>query len=140
MTPGERVNRVSLALQGTMAALVAFFAEQLGGDQFAHLVLVVACDSHVQYIANRDDRAVSTRMLRDLLGRWAVGLPDTLPENISSAGAAFEYLLREFEANAAKAAAGDTDALDQQQSRRAELVGYVAQLLGELNRFKAAQQ
>jgi hypothetical protein len=132
MNKAAQVNAVALHLQGVMSMLEDFFDALVGKGQH-NIVLVVGSGDVSQYIANRD-RALSIEVLQGLLGRWSVGLPDTLPgDSTPGETKSFEFLLNEFQRAVLKYGTSSQASID----TRTELLNYVGRIVAESNR-KAA--
>ena len=128
MTKDQQVNAVALRLKGVMGELHSFFDKLVGIGQH-NIVLMVGAGDVVQFVSNTE-RAQSVVMIRDLLARWTIGLPDTLPGEASPVDTrAFEYLLNELEATGKPG--GNSS---HYPHARAELIGYVSGLIGKAAR------
>lgn len=127
MKKDDQVNAVALSMQTVMGMLNQFYDAMVGRGQH-EVVLLVGAGDVVQFSANtRRDRSVL--MLQDLLARWSIGMPDTLPgEQTPGDTRAFEYLLNEFE----KAIRNGHDHI----AARGEVVAYVGRLIAAGNRSK----
>lgn len=133
MKKSDQVNAVAIHMQGVMGMIDDFYNVLVGPGQH-ELILVVGAGDVVQYASNAT-RGRGVRMLTDLLGRWSVGLPDTLPGERSLGDTkAFEYLLNSFE----KAAQAEKPADHDYAAHRTELLNYVGGLIAEINRLKAS--
>ena len=119
MIKRDQVNAVALTLQDVMASLDGYYDRLVGPGQH-NLVLVVGAGDVSQYIANRD-RKLSTELLKGLLERWKVDLPDVLPETVTADMRPFTYLLNAFEA----ALTHPDPASQDLKNKRIEVLDYV---------------
>jgi len=132
MNKRDQVNAVALNLQRVMSAISAAFDALVGRGQH-NIILVVGAGDVAQYASNVPrDAGVAT--LQDLLARWKVGLPDTLPGETTPADIRpFEYLLNAMEASARAA----DPAAANYAANRAEVLAYVGELLAKSRRTAA---
>lgn len=121
LTDDQIANCIALSLQPLMAALEAKYDHDIGRGQH-NIILLVGGGNSVQFVANCE-RIKSIKLLQALLARWSLGLPDTMPGEVTKADTrAFEYLLNEFEI------AVRADGADSIAARRA-VVDYVGEAI-----------
>lgn len=132
MKKADQVNAVALSMQRVMGCISDLFNDLVGAGQH-EIILLVGAGDVVQFCANTP-RPRSVLMLQDLLARWSVGLPDTLPGETSAGDTrAFEYLLNDFEQASQSAEPHKHD----YAAKRKELLTYVGELIAKGNRSGA---
>lgn len=125
MTNNEKVTAVALHLQPTIGMLNSFFDGMVGRGQH-ELILLVGAGDNVQFASNTK-RERSVLMLQDLLARWSIGMPDTMPDEVTSGNLKpFEYLLNEWAAAPSGSAA--------QKFARSNLDQYVGGMVAKVAR------
>jgi hypothetical protein len=127
----DRVNLVALNMQAVLEFLTDYYGVLLGRGR-TDVLLLVGCDDVVQYGSNCE-RQHSQRLLQDMLARWSLGLPDSMPaESTPGDTRPFEYLLNAMEL----AGQADNPAAAGYGPARKAVLDYVGDLVGKANRTK----
>lgn len=133
MNTNPQLNLVALSLPAMRGFLVEYYGDLIGQRQ-AGVLLLVAIGDQVQYVSNCE-QPQAARMLQDLLARWHLGLPDTMPgESTPGDTRAFEYLLNTMELAGQAACPADAG----YGAARKAVIAYVGDLVGKMNRTRTA--
>lgn len=129
MKPADQINTVATLLPTLIQEMDAVLSEVLETRDH-NIVLLIGVADMQQYAANIP-REAGIDQLKGLLGRWQVGLADSLPGEVASGDTQpFEYLLTDMEHQATYT----KPPTPEYQIRRRELINYVGRLVAMSNR------